>query len=109
MRLVSFTFRLFGNMFAGEVVILMFTFLTPLIITLPFYGLEMFVGVIQAFIFAIADPGVRGDGGAAATTTTRSTRHEARTNSRNASRNQHDEAINKPAHPQGGSSGHSFS
>jgi F-type H+-transporting ATPase subunit a len=29
-RLVSFTFRLFGNMFAGEVVILMFTFLTPL-------------------------------------------------------------------------------
>ena len=52
MRLVSFTFRLFGNMFAGEVVILMFTFLTPLILTLPFYGLELFVGVIQAFIFA---------------------------------------------------------
>jgi len=51
-RLVSFTFRLFGNMFAGEVVILMFTFLTPLLITLPFYGLELFVGVIQAFIFA---------------------------------------------------------
>lgn len=51
-RLVSFTFRLFGNMFAGEVVILMFTFLTPLIITLPFYGLELFVGIIQAFIFA---------------------------------------------------------
>ncbi len=51
-RLVSFTFRLFGNMFAGEVVILMFTFLTPLILTLPFYGLELFVGVIQAFIFA---------------------------------------------------------
>lgn len=52
-RLVSFTFRLFGNMFAGEVVILMFTFLTPLIITLPFYGLEIFVGLIQAFIFAM--------------------------------------------------------
>jgi len=51
-RLVSFTFRLFGNMFAGEVVILMFTFLTPLILTLPFYGLELFVGVVQAFIFA---------------------------------------------------------
>lgn len=51
-RLVSFTFRLFGNMFAGEVVILMFTFLTPLIITLPFYGLELFVGVVQAFIFS---------------------------------------------------------
>lgn len=52
-RLVSFTFRLFGNMFAGEVVILMFTFLTPLILTLPFYGLEIFVGAIQAFIFSM--------------------------------------------------------
>lgn len=51
-RLISFTFRLFGNMFAGEVVILMFTFLIPLVITLPFYGLEIFVGLIQAFIFA---------------------------------------------------------
>jgi F-type H+-transporting ATPase subunit a len=51
-RVVSFTFRLFGNMFAGEVVILMFTFLTPLILTLPFYVLELFVGVVQAFIFA---------------------------------------------------------
>jgi F-type H+-transporting ATPase subunit a len=51
-RLVSFTFRLFGNMFAGEVVILMFTFLTPLMLTLPFYGLELFVGIVQAFIFA---------------------------------------------------------
>jgi len=52
-RLVSFTFRLFGNMFAGEVIILMFIFLTPLILTLPFYGLELFVGIIQAFIFAV--------------------------------------------------------
>ncbi|MDO8615131.1 MAG: FoF1 ATP synthase subunit a [Dehalococcoidia bacterium] len=52
-RLISFTFRLFGNMFAGEVVILMFTFLTPLVITIAFYGLELFVGVIQAFIFAM--------------------------------------------------------
>ncbi|MCH7616627.1 MAG: F0F1 ATP synthase subunit A [Chloroflexi bacterium] len=52
-RLVSFTFRLFGNMFAGEVIILMFTFLTPIILTLPFYGLEIFVGAIQAFIFAM--------------------------------------------------------
>ena len=52
-RLISFTFRLFGNMFAGEVVILMFTFLTPLIVTILFYGLELFVGIIQAFIFAM--------------------------------------------------------
>ncbi|MEX0683468.1 MAG: F0F1 ATP synthase subunit A [Dehalococcoidia bacterium] len=52
-RLLSFTARLFGNMFAGEVVILMFTFMTPLLITVVFYGLELFVGVIQAFIFAM--------------------------------------------------------
>ncbi len=52
-RLVSFTFRLFGNMFAGEVVILMFTFLTPVVVTVAFYGLELFVGIIQAFIFAM--------------------------------------------------------
>jgi F-type H+-transporting ATPase subunit a len=52
-RLLSFTARLFGNLFAGEVVILMFVFLTPLVMTLPFYGLELFVGFIQAYIFAI--------------------------------------------------------
>ncbi len=53
-RLLSFTARLFGNMFAGEVVILMFTFMTPLLITaLLFYPLELFVGIIQAFIFAM--------------------------------------------------------
>ncbi|MCH8815815.1 MAG: F0F1 ATP synthase subunit A [Chloroflexi bacterium] len=51
-RLLSFTARLFGNMFAGEVVILMFTFMTPLVVVI-FYGLEIFVGVIQAFIFAM--------------------------------------------------------
>ena len=52
-RLVSFTFRLFGNMFAGEVVILMFTFLTPLFVGVIILGLEVFIGVIQAFIFAM--------------------------------------------------------
>ncbi len=52
-RLISFTFRLFGNMFAGEVVVLMFTFLTPLVVGVVVYGLEVFIGVIQAFIFAM--------------------------------------------------------
>jgi len=52
-RLLSFTARLFGNMFAGEVVILMFIFLVPGVIPVIFYGLELFVGVIQAFIFAM--------------------------------------------------------
>ncbi len=31
----------------------MFTFLTPVVLTLAFYGLELFVGIIQAFIFAM--------------------------------------------------------
>ncbi len=52
-RIVSFTFRLFGNIFAGDVVLLMATFLVPFLVVDIFYGLEMFVGLIQAFIFAM--------------------------------------------------------
>jgi F-type H+-transporting ATPase subunit a len=51
-RIVSFTFRLFGNMTAGEILILMITFLFPFVVSLPFYGLELLVGLIQALIFA---------------------------------------------------------
>ena len=50
-RLVSFTFRLFGNMLAGEILLLMMTFLIPLLLALPFYGLELLIGFIQAIIF----------------------------------------------------------
>ncbi|MCH8007776.1 MAG: F0F1 ATP synthase subunit A [Chloroflexi bacterium] len=52
-RLISFTFRLFGNMLAGEILLLVMTFLIPLVLALPFYGLELFVGAIQAFVFAM--------------------------------------------------------
>ncbi|MDA0815827.1 MAG: F0F1 ATP synthase subunit A [Chloroflexi bacterium] len=52
-RMVSFTFRLFGNIFAGSVLMLMMTFLTPFVLILPFYGLEIFVGAVQAFVFAV--------------------------------------------------------
>lgn len=51
-RIISFTFRLFGNMTAGEVLLLMMSFLVPWFVALPFYGLEMLIGVIQALIFA---------------------------------------------------------
>jgi len=51
-RIISFTFRLFGNMTAGEVLLLMMAFLIPWIVALPFYGLEMLLGAIQALIFA---------------------------------------------------------
>ncbi len=53
-RLISFSFRLFGNMLAGEILLLVMTFLMGLVSTLVlvFYGLELFVGLIQAFVFA---------------------------------------------------------
>ncbi len=51
-RMLSFTFRLFGNMTAGEILILVSSFLIPLIFTIPFYGLELLIGLIQALIFS---------------------------------------------------------
>jgi F-type H+-transporting ATPase subunit a len=52
-RVISFTFRLFGNIFAGEILLIAMGFLFPLIGLVPFLGLELFVGLIQAFIFAM--------------------------------------------------------
>jgi F-type H+-transporting ATPase subunit a len=52
-KLVSFTFRLFGNIFAGEVLLIVMSFLMPYVVPIPFLGLEMFVGVIQALVFAM--------------------------------------------------------
>jgi F-type H+-transporting ATPase subunit a len=50
-RVVSLTFRLFGNMTAGEILLLVAAFLIPWIFALPFYGLELLIGFIQAIIF----------------------------------------------------------
>jgi F-type H+-transporting ATPase subunit a len=52
-RVVSFSFRLFGNLFAGDVLLLVMGFLIPVIASTPFYFLEVFVGFIQAFVFAM--------------------------------------------------------
>jgi len=52
MRIISFTFRLFGNMTGGEILLLMIVFLAPFLMAIPFYGLELLVGFIQALIFA---------------------------------------------------------
>ena len=51
-RVVSFTFRLFGNMTAGEILVVMITFLVPFVATQFVFGLELLVGLIQAVIFA---------------------------------------------------------
>ena len=52
-KVISFTFRLFGNIFAGEVLLTVIAFLMPLITPLPFLGLEIFVGMIQALVFSM--------------------------------------------------------
>ncbi len=51
-RMVSFTFRLFGNMTAGMVLVMIMLFLIPWVLPVVFYGLEAFFGFVQAMIFA---------------------------------------------------------
>jgi len=50
-KILSFSFRLFGNIFAGEVLLMVVSFLIPFFAPLPFLGLEIFVGFIQALVF----------------------------------------------------------
>lgn len=52
-KLVSFSFRLYGNIFAGEVLLAVMGFLLPFLAPLPFYGLELFVGFVQALVFCL--------------------------------------------------------
>jgi len=52
-RIISFSFRLFGNIFAGEVLLTVISFLLPYVVPVPFFFLEVFVGFIQAFIFSM--------------------------------------------------------
>ncbi len=52
-RMISFSFRLFGNVFAGEVLLTIVAFLAPYVIPLPFMFLEVFVGFVQALIFSM--------------------------------------------------------
>jgi F-type H+-transporting ATPase subunit a len=51
-KVLSFAFRLFGNIFAGEVLLAVIAFLVPVFASLPFIGLELFVGLIQALVFS---------------------------------------------------------
>lgn len=52
-RIISFTFRLFGNIFAGEVLLMVISYLVPYVAPVPFLGLEIFVGFIQALVFTL--------------------------------------------------------
>lgn len=52
-KIVSLSFRLFGNIFAGEVALFVATGVFAFILPLPFYFLEIIVGFVQAAIFAM--------------------------------------------------------
>ena len=51
-KVISFAFRLLGNIFAGMVLLFVMSFLLP-VANIAFYGLEFFVGLIQALVFAL--------------------------------------------------------
>jgi len=52
-KIISFSFRLFGNIFAGEVLLVITGFLAPFGAPIPFLMLEVFVGFVQALVFAM--------------------------------------------------------
>lgn len=52
-KILSFAFRLFGNIFAGEVLLVIIASLIPILASFPFLILELFVGFIQALVFVM--------------------------------------------------------
>ncbi len=52
-RIISFSFRLFGNIFAGEVMILVASFFVAYLLPVPLMAFEVFVGFIQAVVFSM--------------------------------------------------------
>ncbi len=52
-KVASLSFRLFGNIFAGEVLLMAMASIFAFILPIPFMFLEVIVGIIQALIFAI--------------------------------------------------------
>ena len=52
-KLISLAFRLFGNIFAGQLLLFIMAFLVATLLPVIFYGLEFIVGLIQALVFAV--------------------------------------------------------
>ena len=52
-KVASLSFRLFGNVFAGEVLLASMSAILAYGIPIPFLFLEILVGLIQALIFAM--------------------------------------------------------
>lgn len=52
-KVASLSFRLYGNVFAGEVLLASMSAIFAFILPLPFVFMEFFIGILQAFIFAM--------------------------------------------------------
>ncbi len=52
-NVISLSFRLFGNIYAGDVVLTTISSILAFLVPLPFIGLEMIVGLVQALVFAM--------------------------------------------------------
>lgn len=52
-KVISLSFRLFGNIFAGEVVLATVSSIFAFIFPLPFFLLEIIVGMVQALVFSM--------------------------------------------------------
>jgi F-type H+-transporting ATPase subunit a len=50
-KMVSLTFRLLGNIFGGAVLVIVVSMLVPFVLPTALYGYELFVGIIQAYVF----------------------------------------------------------
>jgi F-type H+-transporting ATPase subunit a len=53
LKVLPFSFRLFGNIFAGEVLLFVVSYLFAFVFPVIFLGLELFVGLIQGLIFSM--------------------------------------------------------
>ncbi len=52
-KLLSLSLRLFGNIFAGEVLLTVLAGILPVLLPLPFMALELIVGIVQATVFSM--------------------------------------------------------
>ena len=52
-KMVSLSFRLFGNLFAGGILLMVMSFLIAMFLPIVFYGLELIVTTMQAYVFAV--------------------------------------------------------
>jgi F-type H+-transporting ATPase subunit a len=52
-KLISLSFRLFGNIFAGEILLATLGSIFAFVLPIPFIALEILVGLVQAMVFSM--------------------------------------------------------